>query len=304
MEARVFPAFAFDPSKGPDLATRFSLLNNPAPQSAWVAHEIATEDDAIQRSTLALTFSMADFMAMDSRYSQHFVRITRENWVDEMVPVDEFVGMPADARENKIPYVLLVNDDGDASRFAVDEVVAHTTERTAEAWKGLQELGGINNSHALALLEAERAKWEETKELELDALRNEIAEAAAQAPTPTTDEVPPSPSTDQESGVHADEEGASSTQEAPMPEPAVASDDPWIETPRCTTCNECTDLNNHIFAYNDDMQAYVANPDGGPFKDIVEAAENCQVAIIHPGKPRDDSEPNLQELIARAEPFM
>ena len=36
---------------------------------------------------------------------------------------------------------------------------------------------------------------------------------------------------------------------------------------------------------------------------LVEAAESCQVAIIHPGKPRDPNEAGLTELLARAEPF-
>jgi hypothetical protein len=37
---------------------------------------------------------------------------------------------------------------------------------------------------------------------------------------------------------------------------------------------------------------------------MVEAAESCQVSIIHPGKPRDQTEPNLEDLIARAELFV
>jgi hypothetical protein len=35
----------------------------------------------------------------------------------------------------------------------------------------------------------------------------------------------------------------------------------------------------------------------------VEAAESCQVSIIHPGKPRNPKEPGLPELIGRAEPY-
>ena len=76
-----------------------------------------------------------------------------------------------------------------------------------------------------------------------------------------------------------------------------------IETSRCTTCNECTQINNRLFKYNDDMQAYIADPDAGTFREIVEAAESCQVSIIHPGQPRNPDEPNLEDLIARAEPF-
>ena len=58
-----------------------------------------------------------------------------------------------------------------------------------------------------------------------------------------------------------------------------------------------------MFVYDENMQAYIADPDAGTYRQLVEAAEICQVCIIHPGKPRDASEPNLDELIERAEPF-
>ena len=48
------------------------------------------------------------------------------------------------------------------------------------------------------------------------------------------------------------------------------------------------------------------DPAAAPAVDMgaaVQAAEACQVAIIHPGKPRDPNEPGLEELLARAEPF-
>jgi hypothetical protein len=41
----------------------------------------------------------------------------------------------------------------------------------------------------------------------------------------------------------------------------------------------------------------------GSYAQLVEAAESCQVSIIHPGKPRDPNEPNLAELMRRAEAF-
>lgn len=86
-------------------------------------------------------------------------------------------------------------------------------------------------------------------------------------------------------------------------EQADIGEGPSIETARCTTCNECTQINNRIFAYNDNMQAYILDPEGGTYREIVEAAESCQVSIIHPGKPLDPTEPNLADLIDRAEPF-
>ena len=37
---------------------------------------------------------------------------------------------------------------------------------------------------------------------------------------------------------------------------------------------------------------------------LVQAAEACQVAIIHPGKPKNPNEPGLEELLERAKPFL
>ena len=59
-----------------------------------------------------------------------------------------------------------------------------------------------------------------------------------------------------------------------------------------------------MFAYDDNKQAYIADPDAGTYRDMVEAAESCQVAIIHPGKPKNADEPGLEDLIARAEALM
>jgi ferredoxin len=84
----------------------------------------------------------------------------------------------------------------------------------------------------------------------------------------------------------------------------VISNDPFIDTPSCTTCDECTNKNNRMFAYDENKQAYIKDPDAGTYRELVEAAEVCQVAIIHPGKPRNQSEAGLDELIKRAEPFM
>ena len=59
-----------------------------------------------------------------------------------------------------------------------------------------------------------------------------------------------------------------------------------------------------MFVYNDNKQAYIADPDAGTYRQMVEAAESCQVAIIHPGKPRNPDEPGLEELLERAKPFL
>ncbi|MGD2123653.1 MAG: 2-oxoacid:acceptor oxidoreductase family protein, partial [Gemmatimonadota bacterium] len=101
--------------------------------------------------------------------------------------------------------------------------------------------------------------------------------------------------------------------EAPAPaETAPAADEeeddglvmePYIETARCTSCNECININKKMFAYNDAKQAYIKDPKAGTFAEIVQAAERCTAKIIHPGTPLNPRERDLEKWIERAKPF-
>ncbi len=98
---------------------------------------------------------------------------------------------------------------------------------------------------------------------------------------------------------------ASAAASAPVEEePQRSPDEAYIETARCSTCNECTTLNSKMFAYDGNKQAYIADINAGTYAQLVEAAESCQVSVIHPGKPRNPKEPGLEELLKRAEPFL
>jgi pyruvate-ferredoxin/flavodoxin oxidoreductase len=98
---------------------------------------------------------------------------------------------------------------------------------------------------------------------------------------------------------------------APVAAPAattVADDEAivleaYIDSERCTTCNECTNLNNKMFAYNADKQAHVKDTSAGTFQQLVIAAERCPVSIIHPGSPINPKEKDLAKWVKRAEKF-
>jgi pyruvate-ferredoxin/flavodoxin oxidoreductase len=79
--------------------------------------------------------------------------------------------------------------------------------------------------------------------------------------------------------------------------------EPYIETALCTSCNECTNLNKKLFAYDANKQAYVKDPRGGTFQQLVKAAELCPVKIIHPGTPLNPKEKDLDKWVARAAAF-
>ena len=58
-----------------------------------------------------------------------------------------------------------------------------------------------------------------------------------------------------------------------------------------------------MFAYNENKQAYVKDVSAGTYAQLVEAAESCQISIIHPGKPKNPNEPGMDELLKRAAAF-
>ncbi len=95
----------------------------------------------------------------------------------------------------------------------------------------------------------------------------------------------------------------------PQPQPQPEADDsvigldPYIETERCTTCNECTNLNGRMFAYNDSRQAYIKDATAGTFAQLVTAAERCPAELIHPGTPLNPKEKDLEKWVKRAERF-
>ena len=150
-----------------------------------------------------------------------------------------------------------------------------------------------------AVLARERAGWEQEKDAELQALREEVGRQPPEADlaTPPLPE-PAAPAVSAETPPQIDTAEGDAEPVAP-----ADTDSAYIETPRCTTCNECTQINDKMFVYNDDMQAEIADPDAGSYRQLVEAAEICQVSIIHPGKPRNPNEPGLDELMERAAAF-
>jgi ferredoxin len=88
----------------------------------------------------------------------------------------------------------------------------------------------------------------------------------------------------------------------------VAADDelglePYIDTSRCTSCNECTNINSRLFAYDASKQAYIKDAKAGTFAQLVMAAEKCPAGLIHPGTPLNPNEKDLAKWIKRAEPF-
>lgn len=275
-ESRMFPSLVYDPSAGPEWATKLDISSNPQVEADWPTQTFEFEDEKLQVQAEQTAFTPADFMALDDRFWDRFAVASKTDWNDGMTPAwslgeSEFDGLP-----REVPYVLIVDEDHRLRRAIIDRTILQETRRCLKMWQSLQELGGINNSYVQRVL----AKGYTSQEFA-------GSEIVGIAETLMTDL------------------GASEMAEISLPDREdLNGDDPYIETPRCTSCNECTQVNSKMFAYNENKQAYIADPSAGTFRQLVEAAEGCQVSIIHPGKPRNPAEPGLEELLERASGFI
>lgn len=169
-----------------------------------------------------------------------------------------------DDPDGGVPFVRAIEPDGTLRRLTVSADLVRAARRAADAWRRLQELAALGRRDPVV---------------------------------PEVPEVPgPPPATSDAAAADVPASPASGVAER-------SPEEPYIETLRCATCNECTNLNPRMFAYDDNRQAYIKDVAAGTFRDLVEAAEACQVAIIHPGRPRDPHEPGLEDLLKRAEAF-
>ena len=288
IESRAFPPFSYDPLAGDNIAARFSLENGPQPEADWPVEILDYADAEWQRQSEALAFTFADFVLCDRRYAAHFARVPRERWNARMRPVADWLELTSKDQSECLPFLWAIDADDVLHRVLVDARLVEAVRRCRTLWHRLREQGGVRNSHAEALLARERAAWEVQKRQEIDALK-----ATAVAPATGTEIAP--------------------SEAAPVPSPAIAGDpaeapahspdETWIETARCPSCNECQLINDKMFLYNDNKQAYIGDLKAGTYRQLVEAAESCQVSIIHPGKPINPNEPGLDELMARAREF-
>jgi hypothetical protein len=246
------------------------VQDNPQPGADWTEADFEYADAEMQRVRTRVEFTYVDFLACDPRNAGHFALMPHESWNGHLVPVAQWLAGPGSAHSGDVPCLLVV-DGGDVLRqLVVDDRAIQAARRCRETWRRLQELGGVRSSHAArAVARAKAAREEQAPE---------VVATAGPAAGPDA------------AGIVG-------------PEPSHAPDAAFVETVRCSSCNECIQVNDRMFAYNANKQAYLADLSAGTFRQLVEAAENCQLGLIHPGKPRDAAEPGLEDLLERARAF-
>ena len=289
LESRAYPLFKFDPDAGVTFDQSCSLDGNPAMEDDWPVYPLKYQDETGTEQSMELPMTFADFAVTEARFRKHFKQAPRGSWNENMVPLHEFIDMDAGERDGKYPYIWGTDSKNRLTRVMVSETLVRTTADRRDFWRQLKSLVPIE------------------KVVDMDQIRQQVRADVAQQFTSNL-----------LSMILKDGGGEAVSIEMPAPSaapadaaaPAAASsagdgdfEPVWIETPECDGCEECVIINPKIFQFNEDKQAVVVDPKGGPFADIVRSAEKCTVSCIHPGTPWNPDEKDIDKLIARAEPF-
>jgi hypothetical protein len=288
VESRSVPSFVYDPDRGADLASRFSLDGSTQLDRDWPEHCFTFETSDGHEGSENLSFTCVDFLMLDPRFAQYFVVVPPLRWHSNMMPMAHYLTLSRQQASDKVPFIYLVDAEDRMQRVVVRRALVPFARKCLASWKRLQEMGGIHNSHATRLLEEQRARLEEEHQRALEGLE---PKPPVETSAPAAEPVQP--------------ESQSPKEAVPPPQPEVSpqGDQAYIETELCTTCDDCIERNAAMFAYNEAKQAFIKDVAAGTYRELVEAAENCPVCIIHPGQPLDPSEPGLEELKKRAAAF-
>ena len=336
LESRSFPLLVFDPDAGSTLAECLDLEGNPSLEDTWPEYELKYVDENGEEQTMSLPYTTADWTATEGRFKKHFRAVPADAEDDELTPFHEYIMMSPEDREGRAPFIYTFQDDRRLGRLSVsDEIVTLAEERLA-FWSQLKQMAGLEVAPAVrdlvgADLEEEftrradalRAEYE-TKLSELKAgyppmIARRLAEGlirsgnGARTIDQLLAEVDAMPGLAVRP-IGPAEAGPAGTPAAPAAaavEVAVEEEEkeeelamePYIESARCTSCDECININRKLFAYDDKKLAYIKDSKAGTFRQLVMAAEKCPVAVIHVGTPLNPKEKDLAKWLERAKPF-
>jgi ferredoxin len=332
LESRAHPFLLINPDAGDHAAKRVRFDGNPQPDADWPVETLQYKGADGEETTMELAFTFADYALLMPSLHEHFRTVPAGFESEQLVTVADFLDADEDGRDRLVPFVWGIDESGVLLRLVVSRALVFACRDRLNYWHGLQELAGVQNYYVEEAIEriieeqraAMDAEREQLQKEHAEALETARSEAAGEAMGQLVDvlmgadlsgmvagggqlatmpaAVPAEPAAAPEA-AEAEAETETAAEEAEEPEEELSFDEPWLDTPACTTCDDCMGINKMMFAYNDDKQAYLTDPKAGTYEDLVRAAEICPAKCIHPGKPLDPGEPNLEELMARAAPF-
>lgn len=274
--SRAFPLYRYDPDRGDSWMARFALMTDAPPAALTAAH----------------------VAVVSSEFRRHF-RILPEDLPEaEQVELSEYLAQYRQTPPLSIPFVWVVDESGHRQRAVVTRELVNLSRDRQKAYRIFEELAGVQNAHIEAAVVRTRDEVQASVKMEgaTEAIQRVIA-MLMEGPAAAAPSVAVAPA------AQPAQPPALAAAPAPAAAPEQTSEEPYIDTFLCTSCNDCMKVNPLIFSYDSNKQAYIGNARAGTFAELVKAAEGCPARCIHPGTPRPDDASATPAVRARAAKF-
>jgi pyruvate-ferredoxin/flavodoxin oxidoreductase len=189
VESRMNPVFVHDPRRGGNLHARFSLDGNPSVDRDWATTRLAYAEGG-ETKLLEVPLTPADFAREETRFKKQFRRLAADA-DGAAVPIHEFIDLPAEQRQGKVPFVHATDERQQLVKLEVSATIVHLVEERRRYWRTLQYLAGrhvekLDSEHHVEL-EALQHRYEESlarQESSLDTIARAMSELAASSSAP------------------------------------------------------------------------------------------------------------------------
>ncbi len=323
VEGRQFPLFTYSAGEN-KWGSRFDINANPQSYLDWPEYTFEITNENKGTDKLELPFTFVDFYAVNKSNSESLFLVPPSYWSDDLIPLSEYLKLSTDKLYAKVPFIWLVDNEDTLQKVAVPYSLVIEAKERLDFWNFIQELGGVNSFHVEQAVNRTRNEMQEQKEKEIKDIETKFEKQIEEVRTSAAgeamdrlagilldlDSITSLPSVSKISKPSSSPEAEESKTSVITPAKVETTEkvveisgEAWLETFKCTSCNECTDKYPRAFKYNGDKQAYMEDITTVTYAQLVKAAEACPAKCIHPGMPLNPNEPGLEELIVKAKPF-
>jgi pyruvate-ferredoxin/flavodoxin oxidoreductase len=321
IKSRAFPIFTYDPDRSDIFLKCFMIEENPHTDKLWFEETIEFIDEHGTRDRMSYPYTFADFINDIHTEDEQFSMLD-EAHEKNAVELHHYLEMKPEERPGKIPFLIKKDKNEHLIKIVPSMSIVSQTADRQHLWESLMAMAGVNNPYVIEVEKRIRKESQKEKEKILKEMRENLDSELAEKERLAVDRAMMNLAkkltglsnvanlvNNTSTTLSEPDISASVPKNDVKPTPVSSNktqsenDIAWIESESCTTCDECITINPKIFEYNSNKQAEIKDPKGGPFKDIVKAAEKCSATIIHPGTPQDPNEPDLEKWIAKAEQF-
>ncbi len=184
VESRMNPVFVHDPRKGKTLHEWFSLDGNPDLDKTWTKSTLEYLDEGGELKLMEVQLTPADFALGEIRFKKQFRKLAAD--AANLVPVVEFIDLPAEAREGKTPFVYSVDASRHLVKVGVSLSIVELVEERRKNWQMLQYLAGFHVARMDAThrqsIDALQAQYKDSlkqHDTSLDAIARAMSELAS-----------------------------------------------------------------------------------------------------------------------------